>query len=191
MAQICWLASFDENGYRNALKRVCISLIIVAYFHLAKISHYQLHDSHTWCPIAATMCFPTTCIWMINPNIVNSQHSPSCMNMTDIIIKSTKYQKETQNLSKKLQSITCPSTLHSARQIVTRHPNPCTTFQPVHSMLTMTNLQLCSRLYDSCWPKSKQWENLQCIRAHVAYPHPHQQQLFAPNQERHQAHGLE
>jgi len=62
-------------------------------------------------------------ISMINPNIVNSQYSPSCMNMNDVIMKSTKHQEETQNLTKKLQIITYLSTLQSARTIPTHNAN--------------------------------------------------------------------
>jgi hypothetical protein len=70
------------------------------------------------------MPFPKINISTINPNIVNSPHSPSCMNMNDVMIKYTTYQKETQNLTKKLQIITYPSTLQSARTIPTHNANP-------------------------------------------------------------------
>jgi hypothetical protein len=84
MPQGCGLASFDKNGYRNELKSVCVSLIIRANFCWVKIPNYQLHDSHTQSPIAATMPFPKINVSTINPNIMNSQHSPSCMNMNDV-----------------------------------------------------------------------------------------------------------
>jgi len=146
--------------------------------------HYQLHDSHTWSPIAATMPFPNINVSMINPNIVNSQHSPSCMNMNDVTMKYTNHQKETQNLTKKLRIITHPSTLQRARKIPTHNANPWTTVQPVHSILTTTNLQLGSCLYASYWPKSLQREDSQCDYARIAKPHPRQQQPFARNLQR-------
>ena len=87
MQQGCWLGSVDENQYRNELKSISVSVIIRANFCRVKIPNYQLHDSDTRSPIAATVPFPKNSISTINPNILNSQHSPSCMNMTDVIIK--------------------------------------------------------------------------------------------------------
>lgn len=114
---------------------------------------------------------------MITHNIVNSQPSLSCMNMTDVIIKETKYQKEIQKLSKNLQMITHPPTLQSGIKIPTHNLNSLTTDHPVNSMLTMTNLNLPSRLYTAYWPKSPQWEDPDCSCARIANPHPAQQQL--------------
>jgi len=81
------LASFDENHYRNDLKSVCVLLIVQENICWVKIPNQQLHDSHTRSPIAGTMPVPTLYFSMINSNIMNSQHSPSCMNMNDVIIK--------------------------------------------------------------------------------------------------------
>jgi len=124
MPQGCRFASYDENRYRKELKSVCVSLIIWATFCWVTIPNYQLHDSHTRSLIAATMPFPKTNVSTIDPNIVNSQHNPSCMNMNDVIIKYAKHQKETQNLTKELQIITHLSTLQSARKIPTHNANP-------------------------------------------------------------------
>jgi hypothetical protein len=83
----CCRYSIDENLYGNGLKRIRISLIIWAYFCCIKLPNNQLHDSHRQSPISATMPFPKITISTINPNIVNSQHSLSCINMNDVIIK--------------------------------------------------------------------------------------------------------
>jgi len=101
-----------------------------------------------------------------------------------------KHLNETQNLSKKLQIVTHPSTVQSARKIRTCNTNPWTTIQPVHSILTLTNLQLRGSLYSSYWPKGPQQEDSQCDGAHIAMPHPHQQQRFAPIRQRDQDHGF-
>jgi len=119
-----------------------------------------------------------------------SQHSPSCMNMTDVIIKYTKHQKVTQNLSKKLQIITHWSTLQSARKITTHNTNHWTTIQPVHSILRTTNLQLGGCLYTSNQPWCLQQEDSLCEHAWVAKPHPHQQQHFAHDRQRDQQQGF-
>ena len=87
MPQGCRFASYDENRYRNELNSIRVSPIIRANFCWVKIPNYQLHDSHTRSPIAATMPFPIINVSTINPNIVNSEHSPSCMNMNDVIIE--------------------------------------------------------------------------------------------------------
>ena len=76
------------------------------------------------------------------------------MNMNDVIIMQTKHQKETENLTKKLPIITHLSTLQSARKIPTHNANPWTTVQPVHAILTTTELQLGGCLYAFYWPKS-------------------------------------
>jgi len=133
---------------------------------------------------------PKTSVSTINPNIINSQQSPSCMDMTDVIMKYTKHQKETQNLSKKLQTITFPSTLQSARNLPTHNANPWTAVHPVHSILTITNLQLGSCFSTSYRPKSWQWEDLQYDRACVAEWHPQQQQRSACIQQRDQQPGF-
>jgi hypothetical protein len=97
--------SKKENHYHNKLKTMRILLIILANFCYVKILNFQLHDSHTQHPIAAPMLYPTTHVSMIIPNSVNSQQSPSCMNMHDVIINGTNDHKETQNRTKKLQII--------------------------------------------------------------------------------------
>ena len=132
MPQSCSVTFFDENLDRNELNSVHVSQIIQANFCWVKIANYQLHHSHTPSPIAATMPFPKTNFSMINPNIVNSQHSPLWMNMNDVIMKYTHQQKETQNLTKKLQIITHLSALQSARNIRTHNTNSSITDQPVH-----------------------------------------------------------
>jgi len=184
MLQGCWLASFDEDHYCNELKSYCISLIIQANFCWAKIPIYQLHDSHTQSPIAATMPFQITSLESIDPNIVNSQLSPSCMNMTDVIIQWTKHQKKTQNPSKKPQTISHPSTLHSARNIPTHNTKLWTTIQPVHTIHTTRNLQLGSPPYASYWPNILQREDSQCHCAPVGKRHPPLQHCFAHNWHR-------
>jgi len=136
------------------------------------------------------MPFPTPNVSMINPKIVNSEHSPSWMNTNDVIINWTKHWKETQILSKKLQIITHPCTLQSARKIPTRYTIPWTILLPLHSILTTTNLQLGGCLYASYLPKSLQQEDSQCDHAHIAKPHPHQHQRFAGNWKRDQEHGV-
>jgi len=190
MPHSCWLTSFDKNGYCNELKSIHISPIVGGNFCWVKIQNYQSHDSHAQSPIAATIPFPKTNFSMINPNIMNSQLSTSCMNLNDVIIKYTKYQKETQNLTKKLQIITHRSTLQSARNVHTRNPNPETTDQRVHSILAMNNLQLGGCLYKSYWPKSLQLEDSQCNHAQIAMPHPQQQQCIVYNQQRDQVHSF-
>jgi len=57
------------------------------YILLMKIPNNLLHDYHTRSPIAATMPLPKTYVSTIDPTIVNTQHSPSCMNMNDVMIK--------------------------------------------------------------------------------------------------------
>jgi hypothetical protein len=93
-------------------------------------------------------------------------------------------------ITKKLQIITHPSTLQSARKIPTHNANPLTTVQPVNSILTMTNLLQGGCFYISYWPKSLMREDSQCDRARVAKPHPQQQQLFPRNGQRDQQHGI-
>jgi len=100
--------------------------------------------------------------------------------------KINKHQKEIQNLTKKLQIITHPSTLQSVRKIPTHNSKPWTTVQPVLSILTTTNLQLRSWLYITDWPKTVQRKDLQCVYARIAPPHPHRQQHFAQNPQRDQ-----
>jgi hypothetical protein len=109
------------------VKSVPNSLTFRAIFCWVMIPNYQIHDSHTRSLIAVTITLPNINVSMINPNIVNSQYSCSCMNMNNVMIKYTKHQKETQNVNKKLQIITHPSTLQSARQIPTHNANHCTT----------------------------------------------------------------
>ena len=83
-----WLIGFLwRNHYRNKLKSTPISLIILAKSWSVKIPNYQSPDSHTRSRIAATMPFPKTNLPMINRNIMQSVHSPSCMNVTNVIIK--------------------------------------------------------------------------------------------------------
>jgi len=53
MPQGCWLASFDENHYRNKLKSISISVIIWANISWVKIPNYQLNDIPTLSPITA------------------------------------------------------------------------------------------------------------------------------------------
>jgi len=62
--------------------------------------------------------------------------------------------------------------------------------QLVHSILTTTNFKLGGCLYAVYWPHSLQQDDSQCDRAHVAKPHPHQQQGFACNWQRDQEHGF-
>jgi hypothetical protein len=78
----------------------------------------------------------------LNPDFVNFHNSPSCRNMNDEIIKSTNHQKETQNVTKKLQIITHPSTLQSVRKIPTCNANPSTTVMAVHNIIQITHWQL-------------------------------------------------
>ena len=159
MPQGCWLASFGKNHYRNELKSVRVSQIIWVNICWVKILNYRLHDCIILSPNAATMPFPKTNVSTINPNLKASQHSLSCMNMTDVIIKWTKHVEETQNLTKKLQISTHPSTHQCARNIPNDYANVCTTVLPVHSILTMSNLQLRSSLYGSYWPQSLRQED--------------------------------
>jgi len=87
MPQGCWLASFDKIYDCNELKSIHISPIILANFSRVKMHNQQLHDRHTQSPISATILFPKTSISPIKLNIMNSQHNPSRMIMTDVIIK--------------------------------------------------------------------------------------------------------
>jgi len=47
-----------------------------------------------------------------------------------------------ENLTRKLQIITHPSTLQSARKVPIHSANPSTIFQSVHYILTMSALKL-------------------------------------------------
>ena len=188
MPQGCYLASFVQDCYHNEIKSVRVLLIISAYFCWVKIPLCQLHDSYIWSPNTRNMRFPKTSALMINPDIINTQYSPSCMNMNDVILQYTKHQKETQNLTKSLRVITHLSTLLSARKISTHNANPLTTVEPVPSIITTTNLQLGCCMYNSHWPKSLQWENSQCDHACVAKPHLHQQQDILRQQQGDQEH---
>jgi len=94
---------------------------------------------------------------------------------------------DTENHKKDLQIITHPFTLQSARILRSPNTNPWITVQPVNSILTIRNLQLVSCFDTSSWPTSLQEEDLQCDCAHVAKPHPHQQQGIAHFQPREQA----
>jgi hypothetical protein len=85
------------------------------------IPNYASHSSHTWSPNAGTMAVTKINFSMVNTKIVNSQHSRSWMNMNDVIIKYTKHQIEPQNLTKKLQITTYPSTLQTAGRIPTHN----------------------------------------------------------------------
>ena len=81
------ISSFGKDLYRNELIRIRIRQITQANFCWALIPKNQFQHSHIPSPITATVPFPKTCISTIHPNIVNSQHSPSCMIMTDVILK--------------------------------------------------------------------------------------------------------
>jgi len=190
MPQGRWLAAFNKNCYGNKLKSVCILLIIQANFWWVNIPHYGLHDSDTRSTIAATMPSPKRHFSTINPNIVNSQHSPSGMNMNNVITTYTNHQKEIQNLTKKLQIFTHVCTLQSGRKIPAHNANHWTTVQPVHSIFKTTGLQLGSCLYASYWPKSLQLEDSQCNGARVAKPNPHHQRCCASYWQRDQEHGF-
>jgi len=190
MPQLYWLDIFDENYYRNMLKSISVTLIIQGNFWCVKILSNQSHNCPTQNRIAATIPLPESSFSTINPNIVNSQHSQSCMNMTNVITKWTKHWKESQNLSKKLQIITNLSTLHSARKIPTHNANPLTIVKPEHSIPTTTILQQGGCLNGCYWPESLQWEDSQCDRARVAKPHCHQQQRFAWNWQIDHEHSL-
>jgi hypothetical protein len=120
----CKLVFFGENYYRQELKSIQVSVTILVNLCWVKILKCELHDSYMQSPITATMPFSKTNITTINLNIVNSQYSPSCLNMNVVIIKYTKQQKETQSLSKKLQIITHLSTLQSGRVIPSHNANP-------------------------------------------------------------------
>jgi len=107
------LASSDENCDQSELKCVLLSVNILANFYCVMIWNNQLHDSNTQSSMAASMPFPKTHISMINHNIINSQHTPSIMNMNDVIILWAKHQREIQNITNQLQIITHPSTFQS------------------------------------------------------------------------------
>ena len=123
---------------------------------------------------------------MIYPKIVESQQSPSWMNMTYVILKWNEHQKQIQNLTNKLQIFSDLSTLQTSRKVNSHNTNPWTTVQAVHFILTMTNLQLGGCRNASYWPKSLQREDSQCDCAHIANPHPHQQWCISHNQQRDQ-----
>jgi len=142
MLQGCWFASFDKNHYCNEPKTIHISLIILGNIYWVQIPNYQFHVSHTWGAIAATRPFPQTNIATISPIIMNSQHSPCCIKMNDVIIQTIKHLKETQYLTKTLHTITHPFILQSARKIPTQYANPWTTIQSVYFILTTTNTPL-------------------------------------------------
>jgi len=109
MPQDFWLATFDDNHYCNRLDSIRFSLIIWVIICRVKIANGEFHDSHKRSSIAATVHFPETKVSTINPNIQNSPHSPKWRNMTNVIIKWTKNQKETQSLHKKSNlSPICP-----------------------------------------------------------------------------------
>lgn len=99
MPQDFWLATFDDNHYCNRLDSIRFSLIIWVIICRVKIANGEFHDSHKRSSIAATVHFPETKVSTINPNIQNSPHSPKWRNMTNVIIKWTKCQKETYNLT--------------------------------------------------------------------------------------------
>jgi len=190
MPQGCWLASCREDRYRDELDSVRVSLSIRANFGWVKIPNYQLHDSHTQSTITATMPFQKTNVSMINPNIMNSQPSPSCVNMNDVTINSTKHQKGTLNLTKQLQIITYPSTLQSARKIPTHNAYPSTTVQPAHSIFITSNLRLGGCVYAFYWPSSLKRENSRLDCPRVAKPHPHLTQCFTCDCQRDQEHSF-
>jgi len=167
-------------------KTVCVSLIIGANYGWVKILNNRLHDSHTQSPIAATMPFSKTNVSTINPKIVNSQHSPSCMNRNDVTINQTTSHKVTQNVTNYLQIITHLCALTRVRKIPTKNANPWTTVQLLQSFLTTTNLQQFSLVYTCYSPMLLTREDSQCDRACVAVPHTHQQQCFACNPQRDQ-----
>jgi len=96
-----------------------------------------------------------------------------------LLIKYTNHQNETQNLSKKIQIITHPSTLQSAIEIPTHNTNPWTTIQPVHSNLTTTNWHLGGCVFAAYWQESIQQKDSECDCGHGAKPHHPQQQLSA------------
>jgi hypothetical protein len=70
------------------------------------------------------MTIPKTKLSTFNSHIVNSQPCPLYINLIGGRIKLRKYQKETKNVSNKLQIITHPSNLESARKIPPHSPNP-------------------------------------------------------------------
>jgi len=123
-----------------------------------KHSGYLLLHKDTELPITWQPCMESyRCHYAFPKNKCLNDYSQHCELSTqpfmhenewgnDII---NKHQKETQNLTKKLQIISHPSTLQSARTIPTHNVNPWTTVQPVHSILTTTYLQLGSYLYIS------------------------------------------
>jgi len=182
------LASSDRNHYHNNLHSIPISLIIVVDFCWAKILTYQLHDSHTRSPIAATMCFPKTRVWMIHFNIMNSQHSPWCMDMTDEIIKLTNQQKGNPKAPPKIPNYHPSIHRPKCQKRPTHNTNLWITVHPVHSSQTMTNWQLGGCLYAPYGPKIPQREDSQCDGAHMAKQLPHQSKRISCNQWRDQEH---
>jgi len=138
MPQGCWLASFDRNEYHNDLKSHHVSHIIRANLYGAEIRANLFHDCHTWSPITATMAFTKTTISIINLNIVNSEHSPSSMIMTDVI-KKNPLPKTEQNHVQKTPNYHPSIHPPKCEKIPTSKENPWTTVQPVHSILTTTN----------------------------------------------------
>jgi hypothetical protein len=142
MPQGCGLPDVDKDHCWNKLKGVRVSLIILRNFRWIKIPNYQFHESHTWSPIAAileTMPFPKIKVSMISPNIVNSQHSPSCMKMNHCNNKINKTPKWDPKPHQKTPNY--HASVHPAKcqKIPTHNANPWTTVQPVHSILTMTH----------------------------------------------------
>jgi len=149
-----WLAAFDKIHYHNEVKSIHVLPILWPNLSQVKIPNQQLHFTYTRSPIAAAVPFPPTNVSTSNPNVMNSQHTPLCMNINDVIIQYTHQQTETQNLTKKLQIITHPFTLQSAAIIPTQNAYPGTTVWLVHSTFTMTHLQLGSYWCASYWLKS-------------------------------------
>jgi len=186
MVQGCSLAFFDENHHCIKYNSDRVSPIIQANFGCTKIPNNEFHNSHTQSPITATKHFPQPRVSTVNPNIIDSQHIPSCMNMTHVIIIYTLHQNETQNFSNKHHIITHPSTLQSARKTPTHIANHWATVQPEHCIPTTTNFQLGSYPNTSSWPKSLQRKDSQFDCARIAKPHPLHPHRFAHNWQREQ-----
>jgi len=80
-------AGIDQNHSSNDITIVQVSLMISTHIFVAKLPNCQLHDSYTWSSNTATVPFPNRRISTLNPKIVNTEPSRSCMNMFNVILK--------------------------------------------------------------------------------------------------------
>jgi hypothetical protein len=140
---------------------------------MVKLPKYQFHGSDTLSPIVAKMSCQKCFILMIYPNIVTSQHCPSCIYMTNVMIKYSKYQKQTKNISKETPNYLpsghppkCQENTHPQCRSLNKHP--ASAFNPRDDKFAARLL-----LGDFLLTKRMQQDDSQCNHAHLAKLHPH------------------